>query len=328
MVIINPILKKIYKKIKKYDDIVIARHIGPDPDAVASEIALRDSIKATFPDKRVLAIGIGVAKFRYFGNLDKISVADLNDPLLIMLDLPSTSRLDGTNKEHYKEIIKIDHHPFEEKNGEVEWIDETASSTCEMIAELIINTKLKLTENIARNLFLGTMSDSERFLFLPNPSKTFKVMGDLLKEYNLPLDSLYNSLYERPLDEIRFQGFLATSLKVNENGFAYLKISEDDIKEYDVDMATASNSINSFNFIKEVIVWVFVTYDKQNELFKINIRSRGPVINEIATKYNGGGHKMASGCRIKTEEEVDSLLKELDEECRKYKDEQDENRQI
>ena len=34
--------KKIYKKIQKYNTIVIARHIGPDPDAVASQIALRD----------------------------------------------------------------------------------------------------------------------------------------------------------------------------------------------------------------------------------------------------------------------------------------------
>ena len=42
------VYKKIYKLIKKYDEIVIARHIGPDPDAIASQIALRDSIKLTF----------------------------------------------------------------------------------------------------------------------------------------------------------------------------------------------------------------------------------------------------------------------------------------
>ena len=37
--------KQIYKYIKKYDNIVIARHIGVDPDAMASQVALRDSIK-------------------------------------------------------------------------------------------------------------------------------------------------------------------------------------------------------------------------------------------------------------------------------------------
>lgn len=52
--------KQIYKYIKKYDNIVIARHIGVDPDAMASQVALRDSIKLTFPEKKVLAVGMVV----------------------------------------------------------------------------------------------------------------------------------------------------------------------------------------------------------------------------------------------------------------------------
>ena len=47
------VIRKIYKKIKEYDTIVIARHLGPDPDAVTTEIALRDSIKATFTISKV-----------------------------------------------------------------------------------------------------------------------------------------------------------------------------------------------------------------------------------------------------------------------------------
>jgi len=51
--------KKIYKAIKKFDTIVIARHVGVDPDAMASQIGLRDSILLTFPKKKVLAVGNG-----------------------------------------------------------------------------------------------------------------------------------------------------------------------------------------------------------------------------------------------------------------------------
>ena len=43
------ICKQIFKLIKKYDSIVIARHVGPDPDALGSQIALKESILATFP---------------------------------------------------------------------------------------------------------------------------------------------------------------------------------------------------------------------------------------------------------------------------------------
>ena len=52
----NNVVKQIIKKIKEYDNIVIARHIGPDPDALASEIALRDIIKLTYPKKNVFAV--------------------------------------------------------------------------------------------------------------------------------------------------------------------------------------------------------------------------------------------------------------------------------
>ena len=54
-------------------------------------------------------------------------------------------------------------------------------------------------------------------------------------------------------------------------------------------------------------------------MYKVNIRSRGPVINEIASKYNGGGHKYASGVRTKDRALLDGLIEELDEACMQYK---------
>ena len=86
---------KIYKLISKYNNIVIARHIGPDPDAVASQIALRDSIKLTFPKKSVYAVGAQVSRFKSYGHLDKIDLSSLDNPLLIVLDVPNISRIDG-----------------------------------------------------------------------------------------------------------------------------------------------------------------------------------------------------------------------------------------
>ena len=56
-------------------------------------------------------------------------------------------------------------------------------------------------------------------------------------------------------------------------------------------------------------------------LYRINIRSRGPIINEIASKYNGGGHPQASGARIESLDDVKSLFNELDLVCQKYREE-------
>ena len=106
---------KIYRKIKKYNTIVIARHVGADPDALASQIALRDSIKKTFPKKDVYAIGYPASKFKYLGNLDKFQESMYENSLLIVTDTPDKKRIDGADPDRFEYSIKIDHHPFIEK---------------------------------------------------------------------------------------------------------------------------------------------------------------------------------------------------------------------
>lgn len=313
--------KKIYKKIKQYNTIVIARHISPDPDAIASQIALRDAIRLTFPKKNVYAVGASVAKFKYYGTLDKLDETALDeDALLIVCDVPNFARIDGVDKSVFREIIKIDHHPSIDTFGELDWVDETSTSACQMIAEFLLETGMKIDRKVAENLYLGIVSDSDRFLISYTSAKTFLIVAELIKKTQIDFTSLYSYLYERPFDEIRFHGYLSQNLKVTENGFAYLYIMPDVLKKYNVDAATPSNMINDFSNIKDVYVWTFVTYDEKNDIYKVNIRSKGPVINDTAARYGGGGHKFASGVRTHNKDDIDELIKALDEDCRLYKE--------
>ena len=313
------VIKEILKKIKEYDTIVIARHIGPDPDALASEIALRDSIKKTFPKKKVYAVGNSVNKFKYFGELDRIDDNTLIKPLLIILDVPNKSRIDGINYDNYDYVIRIDHHPNVEDIANLELVDDSASSTCELIVELIENTKLKMDYDIAANLFLGIVADSDRFLLSYTTPKTFKIVTMLIEKYNLDINKLYDNLYERPINEVRFQSYIALNMTITENNFGYIKLDKKIMDEYKVDVSAASNMVNNFNFIKELYCWAFSSYDEKNKIHKINIRSRGPIINTIASKYNGGGHMYASGARIELESDVDKLFNDLDNATKEYK---------
>ena len=317
----NSKFKNILRKIKQYNTIVIARHTSPDPDAVASQIALRDAIKLTFPKKKVYAVGVSVAKFKTYGVLDKIDETTFTeDALLIALDVPNMSRIDGVDTNAFKEILKIDHHPSEEEFGECDWVDETSSSTCQMIIELLFETGMKFDRKIAENLYMGVVSDSDRFLITYTTPKTFKLVAQLIEKSQIDFTKLYANLYERPYSEIKFHGYLSENLNITESGFAYLVITQDVLKEFNVDSATPSNMINDFSNIRGVYVWMFATYDERNELYKVNIRSKGPVINDTAALYGGGGHKYASGARIRDIEDVNKLIKSLDEDCIKYKE--------
>lgn len=315
---IKDLYRKILKIIKSYDEIVIARHIGPDPDALASQIALRDSIKLTFPDKKVYAVGAGVHKFKYLGTLDKIELAELENPLLVVLDVPNFVRVDGIEDLAYKAILKIDHHPQEDIIGDVDWTDEKKSSTCEMITNFLINTKMVIDQKIAENLYMGMVFDSDRFLLRNTSIETFKTVYDLLNMSHINFIPLYDNLYERSIVEEKFRAYIVNHLEISENNFGYLNVPVEDLKKYNVETSIVSNQVNDFFFIKELICWMFVVYDERNNVYKANIRSRGPVVNEIASKYNGGGHKYASGCRSTDYKDMEKLAHDLDLACQKY----------
>ena len=313
----NNIYKTIYNEIKKYKKIYIARHIGPDPDAFGSQMALKDSILLTFPSKEVYAVGTTVSRFKYFGKVDKVSSYDYENALLIVVDTPDNRRVDIDNFLSFKNVIKIDHHPLVDKYSDIELIREDASSASELVLELINNTKLKMNESIAGKIYIGIVSDSNRFLFSVN-YKTFEVVSELIKKYKLDIEKLYRLVYAKPLSEVRLMGYIASTMKVDKNGFAYIELEDDVIESLNSDISAASNMINDFNNINEVMVWAFSSHDAKNNMYRVNIRSRGPVINEIAAKYNGGGHKFASGVRTESKEVVDALMKDLSKASKEY----------
>lgn len=317
----NKIIKQIFNEIKKYDQIVIARHVGADPDALGSSIGLKDIILKTFPNKKVYVVGCPVSKFRYLGEMDKFTEDLYQNSLLIVTDTPDKGRVDGVDPSRFKRSIKIDHHPFIEKVCDIEWIDDTASSASQMIIELAFNTKLKMTKEAAEKLYIGLVADTNRFLFYYTTPKTFYLVSKLISETGLDFSKLYDKLYMRPFKEVKFEGYIADHLQVTEHGFAYIMLSEDILEKYNVDASTAGNMVNNFNYIDSVYAWGVFSYDKQNDNIKGSIRSRGPIINITATKYNGGGHKFACGVRPKNEEEVKSLINDLDLDCKNYLEE-------
>ena len=313
------IYKQIFKVIKKYDTIVIARHIGADPDALGSQFALKEIILKTFPNKKVYAVGNPASRFKFFGNNEKIDNIDTTKGLLIVLDTPDIKRIDGVSLNNFEYVIKMDHHPIIDKYANIELIDEDSCSTSQLILEFIFNNKIEINKEIGEKLYLGIVGDTDRFLHDYTSSKTFSLVTRLLEETNIDFTSLYKVLYQRPMSESRFEGYIYQNLILTENGVAYIKITDRKLKEFGVDSAAAGNMINDLKFVNEIIVWVFLTEDIKSNLIRANIRSVGPYINDVATKFGGGGHKYASGVKLKTWDDSDKLINELDELVKNYK---------
>lgn len=311
--------RAIYYKIRKFDTIVLARHIGPDPDAIGSTYGLKEVILATFPKKKVYVTGTPALRFRYIGLTDKMDDIDYDKTLLIILDTPNKARVDVNDIDKFKYKIKIDHHPYIETFCDIELIDSTASSASQLVMELVSKTRLKMNLKAAEKLFIGLISDTDRFLYDYTSPKTFTLVSKLIKKTGLDFTKLYEKMYLRPYKEVNFQSYIIQNLIITENGFAYIKLDEEILDKFDVDASTAGNMVNNLNYVNEYVAWAVFSYDKTNNVIKGSIRSRGPIINDIASKYNGGGHVHASGVKLASFDVVDEIVNDLDKVCLEYK---------
>lgn len=312
--------REIYDLINKYEKIVIARHIGGDPDALGSTFALKEIINANFENKEVIVVGASIAKFRMFGMHDKMDEL-FYDGLLIAVDIPDIKRLDGVDFYKFKNVIKFDHHPEIDKFSDYEIIDEKASSASEVIANWCYSLGLKIPKIAAENIFMGIVADTNRFLFQCTTSNTFRVVQRLINENNIDISELYERLYRRNMTEVRLQGFISLNMKITKDGVGYIKITDSDLKAFAFDSASIGSIMNEFNYIDGLIAWAIFTEDIKQNVIRTSARSRGPIINRLFEQYNGGGHPLACGAKLKSFEEADEIIDKLNEICKEYKEE-------
>ena len=204
----------------------------------------------------------------------------------------------------------------------MEYIDDKKTSVCEIIMDIIEETELICNADIAELLYMGLVSDSNRFLFNSCNYKTFDIVSKYLEKYPFDLSNAYQKLYIRPINEVRLEGYISLNMTVTDNNLGYIVITYEVINKLGVDTASAGNMVNNFNFIKEVLVWVTITEDIKNNQYRVSIRSRGPEIKEIAEKHLGGGHKYAAGVKAHTLDDALAVVKDLDILLSEYKKEE------
>lgn len=304
---------KILEKIKEYDTIIIHRHSRPDGDALGGQIGLKEAILYNFPSKKVYAVGDESNRYKFIGNMDNISNEVYENALCFALDSSEKYLLSDDRYEKGKFLIKIDHHLKREEYGDIECVDDSFESCCGLITDILVNSGLKLNKKAADALYTGMVTDSGRFRFDSTTSKTFLIASKLL-ECNVDLNNIYNNLYMDELDTVLLRAKCILKMQMTKNGVAYIKTTDEEIKEYKTDVFTASRGmVNVMAGIRNIDIWANFTEDKANNGVIVELRSSKYNINPIAVKYGGGGHAKASGATVSSFEEVDLILKDLDD---------------
>ncbi len=312
--------RQIIDTIEKYDKIIIHRHVRPDPDAYGSQIGLKKLIQTNYPDKTVYTVGDHDESLSFLAKPDQIDDDLFAGALIIITDTANTERIDDQRYTKGDYIIKIDHHPNDDPYGDILWVDTNASSVSEMIYELFAEGKTyknwTLSDESARLLFAGIVGDTGRFLFPSATEKTFEIAGQLIK-YNFDRTKLFDGMYEKEHKLLKLQGFMYQNFTIDENGAVYIKLTKEILNQFGATPSDTSLLVGSFGDIKGICAWVI--FIEEEDQIRVRLRSKGPVINELAKKYNGGGHPLASGATAYSWEEVDQVIADLKEICKYYK---------
>ena len=311
----NELLIEIREKITKYDRIIIHRHVRPDLDAVGSQVGLATWIKDNFPDKDVYYVGENDETLTYLVTMDEIDDQMYQGALVIICDTANHPRIDDQRYSLGKERIKIDHHPIVDQYGDLNWVDTTASSTSEMIYNLITSsneTGFKVSTEVARLLYAGIIGDTGRFLFQSTTPRTFEIASELVK-HSFDRSEIYENLYEVEPALAKLKGWLLDQLSVDDLGVVAIKLTQDILEKYQVTADQSSALVQVYGSIKGIDCWaMFVEEDDQ---IRVRIRSKKTKINHVAEQFNGGGHPFASGATVYSWEEADRLTHALKEAC-------------
>lgn len=311
--------RQIIDKIEQYDTIIIHRHVRPDPDAYGSQFGLKRLLEANYPEKTIYAIGEHDPSLTFMETPQVISDEVFTNSLVIVTDTANTGRIDDSRYNTGAALIKIDHHPNDDQYGDLLWVDTTASSCSEMIYELFIEGKeyknWQMSDACARLLFSGIVGDTGRFLYPSASLRTFEIAGQLIR-YDFDRTEVFNGMYEKEPKLLHLQGYIYENFKIDENGACYIKLTKDVLERFQVTPNDTSLLVGSLSDIKGICAWVI--FVEESDQIRIRLRSKGPIINELAKKYNGGGHPLASGATAYSWEEVDRVIEDLKEICRQY----------
>ena len=314
------VLQQIFDKIKEYDRIMLFRHVRNDGDCVGATKGLKAIISLTWPEKQVFLIDDEHADYLDFLGVDDAPVADelYEGALGIVLDTGTDARISNKKYALCKELIKIDHHINVCPYGDIAWVEEHASSCCEMIAKFYFAFKdqLKIDTEAATYLYTGMVTDSGRFRFRSVSGDTMRMAGMLL-DLGIDTDVLYAHLYMQDLESFKFKSYVYKNMKMTEAGVAYLYVSRATMEKYGLSHEQAAAAVSLMDCIKGSLIWIiFIEHETE---IRVRLRSRFVTINQIAERYNGGGHDCASGATVYSRREANKLVKEADATLAKYK---------
>jgi len=311
--------KQIIEFISENDNFLLSAHVNADGDAVASVLAV--SMLLDFYNKNYFMVFDDQkidSRFNYIKNFEKIINYNesLNLPIqsAIICDVPGLHRLGDVEKllPEKSNIVKIDHHPVEDEFGIINMVDTEASSTTQLVYEILDLSEMTVGLEEAKAIYTGIVYDTGRFSFSNTTARDMYVGSKLIELGVSPSDITERIFFSSSFQALQTIGTGLASMESYLDGEVILiYLSHDEMKNNH--QGEVEELANYSVAIRGGKVGLFIREAKPG-FHKVSLRSKSDIdVNKVAKAFGGGGHKRAAGCRFEApkEEMLPKILEEI-----------------
>lgn len=292
--------------ISKSKSVLLFAHSGPDGDTVGANLALKEYIESLGKKADIACFDSFPEHLKSLFKTEFVFPDDVDFSFYdAFIACDSVER--GFEKVYSRISEKqvtavIDHHPDIHLQGDVNIIDSKRSSVCEIIYRFFNFFHFKITKEIATSLMLGILGDTGSFQHANTSTDVMNIASDLMKK-GAQLSRIVEVVFaNKKISTLKLWGKAFEKARINQkSGMIVTILTQEDIKECEAsteDIAQVASILNTVPGTK----FSLVLSQRDENTVKGSLRSeeyKGVDVSEIAHKFGGGGHKLASGFELR-----------------------------
>jgi phosphoesterase RecJ-like protein len=295
--------EQVLREITAGERFVVISHERPDGDALGSLVAMQGVLRALGKDSVIVIPPEDFPlphEYRFFA-LDGLATeapADLALRTAIFLDCGNLDRIQLPALREVETIVNIDHHHDNTRFGTVNHVVEEASSTAELVWDLLPGLGVELTPQIAEALYVGLVTDTGRFSY-ENTSPRSHLMAAELIEAGVDVAATYRQIYEGvPFEKLELLARALTSVvRFDEGRLTVATLTAADFDETGADASHAEGIIDQVRTVAGTKVAVLIRdVDDNRGGRRVSLRATDDDVDvsAIARAFGGGGHRRAA----------------------------------
>ena len=284
--------------------IVLACHVNPDGDALGSMLGLALALIPLGKDLVCLSQDGVPDILRFLPGVERIATAT-DVPafdLALVVDSGELARVGETVQPlvaRARRIVDIDHHVTAGAFGDIRVLDAHAASTAEIVYALLQTLDVPITSDIATCLFTGIITDTGSFRFQNVTPNTLRVAAKLLEAGAPPAHISENVFDNRTFAATRLLGLALSALSQTPDGqVVWTHITAQNFRTLGATDQDTEGVVNYVRGVRGAEVGILFR-EMEGGSIRVSLRARESVnVAEIAARFGGGGHRMASGCTL------------------------------